>query len=286
MLTGADGQLGAALQKAALPAGFTLLCANRARLDIGCPEAVAQFFSAQKIDFCINAAAYTAVDIAETESAQAFLVNAQGVEHLAKNCQKHGTHLLHISTDFVFDGRQSTPYHPADATNPLNVYGKSKRAGEERLLEFCPQATIVRTSWLYSRERKNFLTTMLRLAKTHTKLQIVSDQISAPTYAADLAQLIFEIVGHPETPGGIFHFSNNGVASWYDFAHAIFEESGIKITLNPIRSAEYPTPAVRPSFSLLDMGSTKKAFPHFPFRHWRTALRACMREESSIETSN
>lgn len=255
LITGASGQLGKCIQDAVqdsdLP-GFQFLFCDRTQLDISKQELVETFFFTNKIDICINCAAFTAVDLAETEAEQAFRINSDAVKFLAEECREQSTTLIHISTDYVFDGNNSEPYTPQDQTNPLNVYGKSKLEGERWALELNPKTIVIRTSWIYSEYGKNFYTTMLRLMKERDELNVVSDQIGKPTDANDLAKYILEIIKSEDSDYGIRHFSGKEIMSWYDFAKKIAKENGFTTKINPIPTSAYPTPAKRPMWSVLD----------------------------------
>ncbi|SMC33336.1 dTDP-4-dehydrorhamnose reductase [Moheibacter sediminis] len=255
LITGANGQLGKCLQDAvsANPIeGFQFLFCDRTQLDISQKEVVETFFFSNKIDICVNCAAYTAVDLAETETELAFKVNSDAVKFLAEECKEQNATLIHVSTDYVFDGNSNAPYTPADQTNPINVYGKSKLDGEKWALGTNPQTIVIRTSWVYSQYGKNFYTTMLRLMKERDELNIVSDQIGKPTNANDLAKYILEIISSNDTNYGIRNYSGNEIMSWYDFAKKIAVENGLSTNINPIPTSAYPTPAKRPMWSVLE----------------------------------
>lgn len=270
------GQLAWDLMQTA-PAGVHVSMVARGELDITLARACERVFQDQRPDAVINAAAYTAVDKAESEREAAFAVNEQGVANLALACQSVGARLFHISTDFVFDGEANRPYSPKDTPNPLSVYGASKLAGEAVLQNQMPEAVVVRTSWLYSRNGGNFVKTMLRLMAEKPELNVVVDQLGTPTWAAGLAGALWSVV-EKEVPGGIYHWSDAGVASWYDFAVSIQDialESSIlseAIPVRPIPSSEFPTPARRPAYSVLDTRSTEAAFG-VEAVHWRRQLK-------------
>ena len=265
LVTGGNGQLGQALQKTAQNAvGLNFVFADSKVLDITKPENCDSVFSELKPDFCINTAAYTAVDKAESETELAYKVNALGVKNLGKSCKKHNTTLIHISTDFVFDGEKQTPYTEEDKPNPKSIYGKTKLEGEQLLQSVLEKYYIIRTSWVYSEFGNNFYKTMLRLASERDSLNVVNDQIGTPTNANCLAKAIIQIIQHPTSnighSYGIYHFSNEGSCSWYDFAHKIFEVNNIKMDLNPIPTSAYPTPTIRPKYSVLDKTKIKDVF--------------------------
>lgn len=210
------------------------------------------FKNISKLDYCINCAAYTAVDKAETETEQAYNVNVTGVKNLAEACLAQKIVLIHISTDFVFDGTKTSPYLETDKTNPISVYGQTKEKGEQALMDRLDSYFIIRTSWLYSEYGNNFLKTMLRLAGERDEISIVGDQIGSPTYATDLAEAILKIIASKSENFGLYHYSNKGVVSWYDFANEIFRLSNSTVKLNKIETKDYPTPALRPKFSVLN----------------------------------
>ncbi len=254
LVTGANGQLGKCLQDfvAANPSSrFQFLFLDRAQLDVSQKELVETFFFTNKIDFCVNCAAYTAVDLAESNAENAFKANADAVKYLAEECAEQGATLIHISTDYVFDGNASEPYLPDDKPNPINVYGKSKLEGERWAVELNPKTFVIRTSWVYSQYGKNFYTTMLRLMAEKDQLNIVSDQIGKPTDANDLARYIYELILSNDTDYGIKHFSGPEQMSWFEFAQKIAKENGFKTQINPILTSQYPTPARRPMWSVL-----------------------------------
>lgn len=284
LVTGSNGQLGQSLRQRSGMLPYLFYFTDAGDLDITDARQVNDLFDRARIDACINCAAYTAVDRAESEQAAAFLLNAEAPEALAKACEQHGTLFFHISTDFVFDGQQGIPYRETDPTGALNVYGDSKRAGEERVLAACRTALVVRTSWLYSEFGNNFVKTMLRLADSRSELRVVADQIGSPTYAGDLADSLLKMVDRLiELPAevvhaqyaGIYHYSNEGVASWYDFAHAALELAEKGATVYPIPAAEYPTPAQRPHFSVMSKQKIKQTFG-LQIPHWRNSLKAMM----------
>jgi dTDP-4-dehydrorhamnose reductase len=281
LITGAGGQLGWELQRSA-PAQWTVRACSRAELDITDADAIARAFEAWRPELLINAAAYTAVDRAEDEPEAAQRINAEGPAQLARACAAAGVHLLHVSTDFVFDGKASRPYRPEDATAPLGVYGRSKCEGERAVCECLPGALLLRTGWVYSAHGSNFVRTMLRLMAERDTLRVVSDQVGTPTWAHGLADVLWAFAARPQL-GGIHHWSDAGVCSWYDFAQAIAEEAltmGLlsrPVRVVPIAASEYPTPAARPAFSVLDKRSTLEALG-MDARHWRVQLRAMLAE--------
>ena len=272
LITGANGQLGRALA-ACPPAGIELIALTSAQLDIGDRAAVDAAFVDHAPVIVINAAAYTKVDVAEEMPELADRVNHLGVAHLAQAAQRSGARMVHISTDFVFDGMASHPYATDAPTAPLNVYGATKLAGERAAGQ---NALIIRTSWLYSAYGNNFVATMLRLMRERPELRVVDDQVGTPTSARSLADAIWKLALTNNV--GVMHYSDSGVASWYDFAVAIMEEAiaiellDQPIDIIPIPSSAYPTPAKRPHYSVLDKSDTIEALGYAP-PHWRTSLR-------------
>ncbi|WP_138380602.1 dTDP-4-dehydrorhamnose reductase [Luteithermobacter gelatinilyticus] len=282
MITGARGQLGRELADTA-PQNIDIKSCARQDLDITDSKSVVQWVKDFCPDVIINAAAYTAVDKAEKEKEQAFAINQDGVRNLAVAANIIGAKLLHISTDFVFNGQRSEPYTVEALPDPLNVYGASKLAGENILREVMPgRHVIVRTSWVYSSYGHNFVKTMLRLMKEREKLSVVADQIGGPTWAKGLARFLWEIAKRNNFSGTL-HWSDAGVASWYDFAIAIFEEAKTKnmltrdILISPVPSTAYPTPAKRPNFSVLDKMLSWEIFD-VKAVHWRENLRLMLSE--------
>ena len=270
LITGANGQLGTELAKLLPEAVLT----DVADLDITDFQAVQSFVQERQIKTIINAAAYTAVDKAEDEPLVAQKINVQGPENLAKT----GCKIIHISTDYVFDGTNHQPYRPEDKTNPVSVYGKTKVEGENAVLKNAPTAAIIRTAWLYSPYGNNFVKTMRRLGAERDTLNVVADQIGTPTYAADLAKAIKQILPQlNEQTKGIYHFTNEGVCSWYDFAVEIMRLSKLSCKVLPITSAEYPTKAQRPFYSVLDKNKIKKTF-HLEIPHWKESLEQCLKQ--------
>lgn len=282
LITGATGQLGWELQRTA-PVEHEVLALARHQLDLSKSDEIARKIDQIKPEVIINAAAFTAVDNAEQQCDLAFQINATAPEIIAKAAAKVGARLIHISTDYVFDGEQSHPYAPEDVPNPINVYGASKRAGEIAI-RGVPQleSTILRTSWVYSAHGNNFVKTMLRLMTQKPQLGIVADQIGTPTWGRNLAETVWEFVTN-SAACGIYHYTDAGVASWYDFALAIQEE-GLRlgllnsaIPIMPITTLEYPLPATRPFYSVLDKQATWVLMGEFP-QHWRAALKSMCAE--------
>jgi dTDP-4-dehydrorhamnose reductase len=280
LVTGAGGQVARAWIAAA-PPGWTIAAASRADLDITDRAAVEAMVAEAAPDLILNAAAYTAVDRAESEPEATFAANRDGPGHLAAAARAAGARLIHLSTDFVFDGRAGRPYRPDDAARPASVYGASKLAGEAAVIEACPEALIVRTAWVYGPVGSNFLATMLRLMAERPELGVVADQIGTPTSTPTLAAALWGMAA--AKAHGIWHYTDAGAASWYDFAQAIAEEAlaaGLLATAPPVRpiaTIDYPTPAARPAYSVLDK-SAAYALLGGPAPHWRVALRAVLGE--------
>ncbi len=277
LVTGSNGQLGSELKVLSENFDAEFIFTDRAELDVSDKVSVDDFLAHAKPDFVINGAAYTAVDKAETEEEAAYLINAQAVENLAVSCAAKNIKFIQVSTDFVFDGKKSTPYKEDDAVNPLSVYGKSKLKGEELCRKNNPDAIIIRTSWLYSSFGNNFVKTMLRLSSERKELKVIFDQTGTPTYARDLASAILQIIIHSnvKTTSGVFHFSNQGVCSWFDFTKAIIDLSGNHCKVFPIETYEYPTPATRPHYSVLNKRKIVESFG-LEIPYWRDSLVDCM----------
>lgn len=279
LVTGANGQLGKEFQALAeLNQQYHFLFTAREDLAIENAEAVQQYFKDHPINFCINCAAYTAVDKAETADEAAFLINATAAGNLAAVCEQFKVQLIHISTDYVFDGTGKRPYKETDTTNPIGVYGKSKLQGEALVLQHSPAAIIIRTSWVYSSFGNNFVKTMLRLMTEREVVNVVNDQTGCPTYAADLAQCILKIIekhGSFHIPYRIFNYCNEGIISWYEFALAIKELTNSSCAVNPIPSSQYPTPAKRPAYSVLNNSRIKEVFA-VVIPEWKESLKKCL----------
>lgn len=278
LVTGSSGQLGSEIRElSSRYPQYTFTFADRSMLDLSNLCKMEDFFDGKRFDMIINCAAYTAVDKAESERERADTINHRFVSMLAKIAKRDSSKLIHISTDYVFDGKHHRPYIESDPTAPQGVYGRTKRDGENAILSVAPENTIIiRTSWVYSSFGNNFVKTMLRLGKERDSLGVIFDQVGTPTYARDLAQAIIDILPQinnvqPE----IYHYSNEGTASWYDFAQAIFELSGVVCLVNPITTDQYPTPASRPHYSLLNKSKIKNDF-NLSIPYWRDALKACL----------
>jgi dTDP-4-dehydrorhamnose reductase len=266
LVTGALGQVGQAIKAAAaLHSEIQFFFAGSTEADVTNVQSLEAVFTKVKPNVCINAAAYTAVDKAESEPERAYAINAAGAKNLAKVCEAFKTVLIHISTDFVFDGTKQTPYIEEDATNPQSVYGTTKLEGENAIRTILKEHYIIRTSWVYSQYGNNFMKTMLRLAGERSSLSVVNDQTGTPTNANSLAKALIAIAafsasGNADAKYGLYHYSDEGQCSWYDFAKKIFEVNKITIDLQPLSTAQYPTPAKRPSYSVLNKHKIKAAF--------------------------
>jgi dTDP-4-dehydrorhamnose reductase len=279
LVTGAHGQLGQALQSIApqYPEILFWFCGSQ-EIDLTHKTSIQNAFALHKPTFCINAAAYTAVDKAESEPEKAFAINAEGVRNLAEVCLEHQTVLLHVSTDFVFDGSKKTPYIESDIPHPTGVYGASKWAGEKAVQEILTRYYIVRTAWVYSIFGANFMKTMLRLGAERDQLKVVDDQMGSPTLATDLAKALITICQQTDqdfaqAPYGIYHYSNEGSCSWCAFAQQILHNHGLKTPVLPIPTTEFPTPAKRPAYSVLDKSKIKNAFA-IEIPSWQDALKS------------
>lgn len=280
VVSGRDGQVGSELRDIAgqyLDFDFHFL--NRVEMDITDSARVQRVFEELKPSYFINTAAYTAVDKAETEQELAYRINAEGVGNLATLCKQMNTGFIHISTDYVFDGTSRSPYVETDETKPLNYYGYSKREGERLALANYADTIIVRTSWVYSAYGNNFVKTMLRLMKERTDINVVGDQIGSPTYAKDIAKAIMAIVSKSETKTfpGIYHFSNDGAISWYAFALAIRAMKKLSCNVHPIPTSGYPTPAKRPSYTVMNKDKIVKTFG-IQLKDWKESLLECLME--------
>ena len=283
LLIGAKGQVGQELQLTLQSLG-EVISIGREELDLTNSEKISQLIREIHPDYLVNAAAYTAVDKAETEPDLAYSINAIAPKIMAESAEKIKAKFLHISTDYVFDGRKNTPYLETDLTNPLGVYGQSKLRGEEEIKTVNSQAIILRTAWVYgSYGKSNFVKTMLRLGKEREELKVVVDQVGSPTWAKDIATAITHLLINVDNPPGIYNFTNSGVASWFDLTKAIFEEakiSGIPLKIQrviPITTAEYPTPAVRPAYSVLSGQKISQQLDYIP-PYWRDSLKAMLNQ--------
>ena len=280
LVTGAGGQLGNEMRNviAANQGVFDAFFTDVDTLDITDARAVNEFVEKNSIDIIVNCAAYTAVDRAEDDMVMCAKLNIEAVANLASAARNFGAKLLHISTDYVFDGYGYRPYEECDEPNPKSVYGSTKLNGERELMKFAPDSIIVRTSWLYSPYGKNFVKTMIALGKERDTLSVVCDQVGTPTAAHDLAAAIFAIITDKEWRSGIYHFSNEGAISWYDFTKAIHRIAGITTcNVKPIKSKDYPTRAVRPFYSVLDKSKIKSTFG-ITIPYWEDSLVKCIAE--------
>jgi dTDP-4-dehydrorhamnose reductase len=294
VVTGREGQVARALAERATPAGATLIALGRPELDLERPETIAAALTAARPDAVVNAAAYTAVDLAESEEARAFAVNATGAGAVAAAARTLGVPVIHISTDYVFDGSALRPYREDDQTGPVSAYGRSKLGGEQAVAAATPDHAILRTAWVYSPFGKNFVKTMLRLGRERDEVSVVDDQLGCPTSALDIADAVLAVarnmVAAPDQPAlrGLFHMAGQGEASWADFAEAIFSEAAAggrrPVAVRRIASADYPTPARRPANSRLD--ATRLATIHgVSLPHWRESLTICVARLLTQEAS-
>lgn len=278
LITGANGQLGTELHEI-LEREFPgqTLYTDVQELDLTNAKAVDSYVANNEITHIVNCAAYTAVDRAEEEKMLCAAVNTDAVKNLAMAADANGAKIIHISTDYVFDGTNHRPYRESDKVNPISQYGTTKRKGETLLLALAAQAIIIRTAWLYSAHGKNFVKTMLRLADSQPEIKVVCDQIGTPTFARDLARAVVKVLQSHQWVPGIYHFTDEGAASWYDFAKAIFRIAGKDVKVTPIPTEDYPTPASRPSYSILDRTRIKATYG-IEIPHWEEALADCLRQ--------
>lgn len=277
LVTGSNGQLGQEIRERAkqIP-NVDFVFTDRNDMPLDDPEKISHILLREQPDVVINCAAYTAVDAAEQDKDIAFQVNATAVGQIAGICHQLGCRFLHVSTDYVFNGKSSHPYSVTDSCDPINVYGASKRKGEELALAHHPESIIIRTSWVYSRFGKNFVKTIAHLLRTRSEIRVVNDQIGSPTSAADLAEALCVMALLPSVKAGIYHFTNDGVISWYDFAMAIKEFLHTSCVIHPVPSSEYPTPAARPSYSVLDTRQLHHECPMITRKHWKASLETCL----------
>lgn len=277
LITGANGQLGSEIRVASgqFPQ-FRFFFTDVTELDICNREAVHAYMAENHMDGIVNCAAYTAVDKAEDDAETCYRINRDAVKNLAEAAREYKLDIIHVSTDYVFDGKNYLPYTEVMPVNPSSVYGKSKLEGERILMEICPEAVIVRTSWLYSSFGNNFVKTMLRLGQERDMLNVIFDQVGTPTYAADLAVALLSILAAGKPAAGIYHYSNEGVCSWYDFTRSIHRLAGISCDLVPIESKEYPVRTPRPHFSVLNKAKIKQTYG-IEIPHWEDSLEKCIR---------
>ncbi|SOD19700.1 dTDP-4-dehydrorhamnose reductase [Pedobacter xixiisoli] len=282
LVIGAGGQLGQCIKKIVAQRGIAdVVFPEEGAANILNVEDLSMLFNQERPAYVINCAAYTAVDKAEDEADIAKAVNETGARNLAKLCKQHQATLVHVSTDFVFEGSEVKLLKEDDIAEPINVYGVTKLDGELAVVEELDQHVILRTSWLYSEFANNFVKTMLKLGADRDELNIIADQVGTPTYAIDLANAIFDIIQNPEKKYGIYHFSNEGVTSWYDFAKAIFDYSGTDVKVNPIPTSAYPTKAKRPHFSVMDKTKIKVDY-NIQVPYWLDSLKVCIDALKSI----
>jgi len=281
LVTGAKGQLGREVVFALQAEKENVIGIGREELDLGKPEQVAESIASYHADWVINCAAHTHVDKAEENEAVVFKVNRDSAKAIAEGVSSYGGCLLHVSTDFIFDGQQSHPYSEEDSANPLGVYGQSKWEGEQGVSEIIPDALILRTAWVYGIQGHNFVKTVLRLASERDELRIVDDQVGAPSWTADITRAILSLIKNNDK--GIFHFTNEGVASWYDFANeivSIARNLGYPVKaqhVTPISTSEFPLPAKRPSYSVMSKKKIRQSLA-YPIPHWRDSLIAMMEQ--------
>ncbi len=283
-VTGANGQLGKELRQiASLYPQFEFCLRNRAELSIEKEEQLKNFFLTEKPQYLVNAAAYTAVDKAEQEKELAFLINATAVGNLASICDEIGCRMIHISSDYVFDGNSRAPYLETDNVNPVSVYGESKLKGEQLAMGGNADVIIIRSSWVYSEFGNNFVKTMIRLMSEKKEINVVNDQKGCPTYAADLAEAILTVISGNKWIPGIYNYSNKGEITWFEFASQIKNLTGSSCIIHPITTSQYPTPAKRPAWSVLD---NSKIFEHYQIlpKYWKESLKVCL-HRLELETS-
>lgn len=289
LVTGANGQLGSEIRRVSQQHenNFKFFFTDVAELDITNRDAIDSFLKENNIKYIINCAAYTAVDKAEDDVVLCYKLNRDAAANLGIAATNNGVKVIHVSTDYVYDGTATKPYLETDSTNPQSVYGKSKRDGEVELMKACPDSIIIRTAWLYSIFGSNFVKTMMKYGRERDELNVVADQTGTPTNAADLTQAIIRILDYTEAADfkpGIYHYSNEGVTTWYDFTLAIHKDAGIECKVNPITTDQYPTKAARPQYSVLDKSKIKETFG-IAIPKWEDSLNICIKELLSIETN-
>lgn len=278
MVTGANGQLGMEFRTlSSIEPHLHFTFVTKEMLSIHDFDAISAYFKHHSFDVCINCAAYTAVDKAESERELAMLINARAVENLAAICKQYNTQFIHFSTDYVFNGRGTSPYLETDTTDPVNYYGETKLLGELAAIQNNAESIVIRTSWVYSSFGNNFVKTMLRLMAERSSIGVVNDQWGCPTYAADLAQAVLQIIQQPSPLPGIYHYCNEGIINWYEFASTIATFINSNCVVQPIVSSAYPTPALRPAYSVLN---TKKIQHQFQLiiPTWKESLRVCLNQ--------
>jgi len=276
LITGSHGQLGNEMQQAAIsfPA-FNFLYTDVEDLDICDKAALSDFVKANKVNIIVNCAAYTAVDKAEDDVALCYKINSDAVRNIGEVASENNLKVVHVSTDYVFDGTNYLPYNEDQPVCPATVYGKSKLAGEQALMETCKQAVILRTAWLYSSFGNNFVKTMMKLGTDRDSLNVIFDQVGTPTYAADLANTILKVLSHETFVPGIYHFSDEGVCSWYDFTKSIHRIAGITCNVQPIETKDYPARTPRPHYSVLNKAKIKSTYG-MVIPHWEESLVRCI----------
>lgn len=280
LVTGANGQLGMEFRDIShLFPAYKFHFVSREQLSIGKYESVAAYFDRHQFDYCINCAAYTAVDKAESDVEDANNINGTAVGNLASVCKAHQTKLIHFSTDYVFNGNGKVPYSETDPVNPVNAYGRSKLLGEQMAISNHSDVMIIRTSWVYSIHGKNFVKTMMRLMQDKESINVVNDQVGSPTYAADLAQAVMKIIADNSFQPGIYHYCNSGIISWFQFANKIAILNQYACKVNPIATVDYPTPAKRPSYSALNTDKFQNTF-NIPIPVWDISLQNCLKKIS------
>lgn len=282
LVTGANGQLGMSIKNLEKEyPHHQIVCTDVEDLDITRREELERYFETNPVEYLVNCAAYTAVDRAEEDTVTAMLLNGKALTHLSACANLYGFTLIHISTDYVFSGKHHKPYREEDPPGPVSAYGRTKLEGEKAVLDRCKSGIILRTSWLYSEYGSNFLKTILRLSAERDELKIIDDQLGTPTYASDLARAIFTLADLNYSETGLFHFSNEGAASWYDFAKEIIALSGRKCRVTPIPTEAYPLPAKRPYYSLMSKRKFTSTFS-YSIPHWKDSLGDCLKNMPSI----
>jgi dTDP-4-dehydrorhamnose reductase len=284
VVTGSNGQLGSELKElvSSFPQ-FQFIFLNREELSIADKQGVENFFRKYQPSYLVNCAAYTAVDKAESEKELANEINGTAVGILASVCKQYGTKFIHISTDYVFNGTASTPIKETDKVDPVNAYGASKLMGEELALHNNSESIIIRTSWVYSFYGRNFVKTMMRLMNEKESIGVVSDQVGSPTYAADLAEAIMQIITSGNWQSGIYNYSNKGIISWFDFANEIKKLIGASCVINSLTTEQFPTPAKRPRYSALDKAKIQQAFS-IQLKDWKDSLKVCVDRLQSVNS--
>lgn len=280
LITGSKGQLGNEMQVIAKNyPKFQFLFTDVDELDITRKESIEKFVVENKVNFIVNCAAYTAVDAAEDDIDKCYLINRDAIKNIGEVAAKNSIKVIHVSTDYVFNGKNYIPYTEDMPVSPTSVYGKSKLAGEEALIAVCPDSVIIRTSWLYSSFGNNFVKTMMRLGKERDSINVIFDQIGTPTYAADLAEAIMSVITAGNWVSGTYHFSNEGVCSWYDFTKTIHRIAGIQCQVNPIETKDYPVRTPRPPYSVLNKAKIKSNYG-ITISHWEESLVKCIEKLS------